>query len=178
MTLLTEIKRIKTLMQIKEDSADNVVIRPYNHETDFEQIYSHLEEVYHKIGWGAAGIWGILKSGARLGVVLEINGEVAGFYFLKENPIPEIRNSEVYDMLKDMRGIEGVGLGIFEKYKGLGLGKKLIEYPQSMGYDYIWGYQLKSLENIDDWLKRRKIYAEGGGQYITYQIFNSNEENS
>jgi len=39
------------------------------------------------------------------------------------------------------------------------------------GVDYIWGFQFKSLKNIDDWLKRRKIYFENEGLYITYQIF-------
>lgn len=178
MTLLTEIKRIKTLMQIKENSADNVVIRPYNQETDFETIYNNLEEVYHKIGWEKADIWDELEPGTQLGVVLEVNGEVAGFYFLKEETIPNDGNPEPYNTLKNMRGVEGVGLGIFKKYMGLGLGKKLIEYPKSIGYDYIWGYQLKSLENIDDWLKRREIYVETPQMYITYQIFNSNEESN
>jgi hypothetical protein len=51
----------------------------------------------------------------------------------------------------------------------------LINYPTSMGYDYVWGYQLKMLDNINDWLKRRKIYADIGNMFITYQIFNSNE---
>ena len=58
------------------------------------------------------------------------------------------------------------------------IGKQLIVYPETIGADYIWGYQLKQLDNINDWLKRRKIYHENPGMYITYQIFNNNEQSN
>jgi len=48
----------------------------------------------------------------------------------------------------------------------------MIEYPKNLGFDYIWGMQFKQLGNIQDWLKRRKIYSDDGNVYITYQIFN------
>ena len=69
-----------------------------------------------------------------------------------------------------------MALGVFSEYKNSGIGKMLIEYPKTLGVDYIWGYQLKALENINDWLKRRKIYLQTPGLYVTYQIFNDNEE--
>ena len=77
-----------------------------------------------------------------------------------------------FEDFEGAEGIEGVALGVDNQYKGLGIGKKLIEYPRNLpNVDYIWGYQLKSLKNIDDWLKRRKIYAENNYLYVTYQIF-------
>jgi hypothetical protein len=74
-----------------------------------------------------------------------------------------------------MFGIQGVALGVSSKFKNLGIGKMLINYPSTLGYDYVWGYQLRALDNINDWLKRRKIYSETGNMFTTYQIFNSNE---
>ena len=104
------------------------------------------------------------------------NGEVAGFYFLGNDQIPEIRNNETYTKLSTLKGVEGIGLGVLKKFKNLGIGKKLIEYSQRIpNVDYMWGYQLKSLKNIDDWLKRRKIYFENDGLYITYQIFKNDK---
>ena len=69
--------------------------------------------------------------------------------------------------------MEGIALGVLKEYKNKSVGKKLIEYPKSIpNVDYIWGYQFKSLKNIDDWLKRRKIYSENNVFYITYQLLN------
>ena len=178
MNLLTEITRIKKLMRLNEDVLNNVTIRQYNEETDFKQIYSRLPEIYKNIGWPVEAIWAEIEPVESISVVIDVDGKVGGFYFLRESNIPAGGDPKAYEILKDLRGVEGVALGIFEEYKGLGFGKKLINYPSTMGYDYIWGYQLKSLGNIDDWLKRRKIYADTEGLYVTYQIFNSNEQSN
>ena len=101
---------------------------------------------------------------------MTVDDEVAGFYFLTPRNLRS--NGDIVD---EMVGVQGVALGVSNKFKNMGLGKMLIEYPAELGYDYVWGQQLKQLENIDDWLKRRKIHTETGGMFITYQIFNSNE---
>jgi hypothetical protein len=46
---------------------------------------------------------------------------------------------------------------------------------EMMNLIMVWGYQFKSLKNIDDWLKRRKIYYENAGVYITYQMLKNKE---
>ena len=97
---------------------------------------------------------------------------MAGFYFICDKQIPKGGNG--YEDLKDLNGVEGIALGVLKEYKNKGVGKKLIEYPKSIpNVDYIWGYQFKSLKNIDDWLKRRKIYFENNVFYITYQIYSN-----
>lgn len=155
----------------------DVVIRTYNPDTDKKIIFNRLGEVFNKTGLGNKTIWNMIgEIDEQLSIVAEIDGEVGGFYFLKESDIPETDN-EIYQKLSQLNGIEGVALGVFKEYKQYGIGKDLIEYPKTLGYDYIWGYQLKSLENIEDWLKRRKIYYENDNLYITYQIYKNNIDN-
>jgi hypothetical protein len=159
---------------IKEDLQlnGNIVIRKITKD-DLKQIIPRLGEVFNKTGLSSQQIWGMMQhSDFNKSVVATIDDKIAGFYFFSNEQIPETRN-QIYYELKNLNGIEGVALGIFEEYKNLGIGKKLIEYTKSIpSVDYIWGYQLKSLKNIDDWLKRRKIYAENDYMYVTYQLFN------
>lgn len=171
-----EVLKENEQIDLNEDE-QNVVIRPYS-DDDFEPVFNMLTDVYSKLrGMSAGSIWTVIRSQCRgsfgLSVVVEVNGEVGGFYFLTQADLAPKEGTGITD---DMIGIQGVALGVSSKHKNLGIGKKLIEYPQTLGADYVWGYQLKDLENINDWLKRRKIYSESEGMYITYQIFNSNEE--
>lgn len=156
---------------------NNVQIRKYNRETDFKKIFPRLNEVYDKLGWTPDAIWEqIGPVDEELSVVVEVDGNVAGFYFIGGDQIIPGGDPDVYETLSKLNGIEGVALGVFPEYKNAGIGKMLIDYPATLGYDYIWGYQLKTLNNINDWLKRRKIYVQTAGLYVTCQIFNSNEE--
>ena len=171
-----EVLKENEQIDLNEDQ-QNIVIRPYS-DDDFESVFNMLPDVYSKLrGMSAGSIWTVIRSQCSksfgLSVVVEVDGGVGGFYFLTQADLPPKEGTGITD---DMVGIQGVALGVSSKYKNLGIGKKLIEYPQTLGADYVWGYQLKDLENINDWLKRRKIYSESAGMYITYQIFNSNEE--
>lgn len=170
-----EVVRDNEETQLDEDVEGDVQVRPFNEESDFEPVRDMLDDVYSKLpGASPMWIWSVIKSQCRddfsESVVLTVNGEIAGFYFLRPG---NLRPNG--DILEGMRGLQGVALGMSSKFKNMGLGKMLISYPQQLGYDYIWGQQLKELDNINDWMKRRKIYAETPGMFITYQIFNSNE---
>lgn len=161
---------IKRLVRdaIKEQK-NNITIRKLKRD-DFVEIDKNIEQVFEKTNLRKETIWGMIgKIDLELSIVALVNGKLAGFYFLKEEDIPEEHNN-VYEKLKNKRGVEGVALGVFEPYRNMGVGKELIDYTQNMDYDYIWGMQLKSLENINDWLKRRKIYYEDDFLYITYRI--------
>lgn len=160
--------------QLTENVNSNIEIRPFMAE-DFENVFDMLSDVYSKLGnISPRSIWSIISAecGADFGdsVVITVGGEVAGFYFLSPENLPE--NGDITD---EMNGIQGVALGVSSEFKNLGIGKMLINYPATLGYDYVWGYQLRALDNINDWLKRRKIYSETGNMFTTYQIFNSNE---
>lgn len=156
--------------------ASDVTIRKME-QNDFEYLKDNLANVFDKTGLNNEQIINeISHFDMNISFVAIVNDEVAGFYFLGNDQIPEIRNNEIYNKLSTLKGVEGIGLGVLKKFKNLGIGKKLIEYSQRIpNVDYMWGYQLKSLKNIDDWLKRRKIYFENDGLYITYQIFKNNK---
>jgi hypothetical protein len=156
--------------------ASDVTIRKME-ENDFDYLKNILVDVFDKTGLSNEQIVNeISHFDMNISFVAMVNDEIAGFYFLGNDQIPEIRNNETYNKLSNLKGVEGIGLGVLKKFKNLGIGKKLIEYSQKIpNVDYIWGFQLKSLRNIDDWLKRRKIYFENDGLYITYQIFKNDK---
>jgi len=154
----------------KQKEEKNVQIRKMKFE-DLPEIYNKFSEVFDKTGLSNDEIWDeIWEFDLGLSLIAEVGDEIAGFYFLADKPIPEVDGAEDYEKLKNLKGLEGMALGVLKKFKNLGIGKKLITQSQNMGFDYIWGYQLKSLKNIDDWLKRRKLYAITDTTYITYQV--------
>lgn len=154
----------------------NVTIRKMEQD-DVEYLKDNLADVFDKTGLSNEEIMDeISHFDMNISLVAVVNNEIAGFYFLGNDQIPEMKNNESYSKLSNLKGVEGIGLGVLKKFKNMGIGKKLIEYSQRIpNIDYIWGYQFKSLKNIDDWLKRRKIYFENNEFYITYQILKNDK---
>lgn len=138
---------------------------------DIKFLYNHLSNIFDRTGWSNQEVWNqISHYDKNLSVVAKINNQIAGFYFIGDDNIPE--GGKDYNILKKLKGVEGIALGILKEFKNKGVGKKLIEYPKTIpNINYIWGFQLKSLKNIEHWKKRRKIYYENEYLYITYQIF-------
>jgi GNAT superfamily N-acetyltransferase len=96
--------------------------------------------------------------------------KIIGFYLFKDINYPYQNN-----LFKNKKGIEGIALGVMEEYRNNGYGKYLINYSityLSKNYDYIWGQHLNSLNNKEDWKKRRKIMKEFSNMFITAYIFN------
>lgn len=156
----------------KKQPKGNVTITSMTSD-DQTEIFSRIGEVYRKINWKDEEIVDAILSlkPNKNSFVAKVDGELAGFYLIGPRQIPMIPGNDDYEILKDMRGAEGIALGVFPEYKNMGIGKKLIEHSRNnLDVDYIWGGQLKSLENIDDWLKRRKIYYENDNLYLTYEI--------
>mgnify|MGYP000908245831 CR=1 FL=1 len=129
----------------------------------------------------------------EISVKATYKGKVVGFYLLSENQIYDymlhymMRDYNCYSAaqcnkkhpgtikidplkFKDLNGVEGVALGVDPSHKGLGIGKKLIEYSQNLPYDYVWGQQYEHLGNIQHWIKRREVAAYFPGLYLTYQM--------
>lgn len=151
-----------------DQKLNDVTIRPLE-KSDLKYIIPNLEEILSRTGLSKETIMNIVGKYDNISIVAEVNGNVAGFYFLRYANIP---NDKINPIFKDLKGVEGILLGVIKKYQKLRIGEKLIEFPKTIpDVDYIWGYQLKSLKNIDFWLKRRKIHYENSGLYITYEIF-------
>ena len=101
-------------------------------------------------------------------MLVDENNDIKGVYLLGDSQLSSLVEDEKYVKLK---GIEGVVLAVSEEVRGQGWGNKLKDYPKTLEIDYIWGQQLKSLNNLEDWLKRRELIAETQSVFITAQIF-------
>lgn len=115
-----------------------------------------------------------------------VDGKTVGFYFLSDKqPLEQfvefflhrIGNKDFderkYNELKEKRGVQGVAVAVLPEYKGMGIGRALIELPSTLGYDYIWGAQTKMISDIGEWTKRRKVLVSSPDDFfhITYQEF-------
>ena len=96
------------------------------------------------------------------------NNKIVGFYLLKPNDI-----NDYFNVLeaKYLEGIEGISFYIEPQHRGKGIGKKLKELTKLLGYDYIWGGHDKRLNNIDHWLKTRKMVDTTEDAYYTIEIY-------
>jgi len=101
-------------------------------------------------------------------MLVDENNDIKGVYLLGDSQLSSLVEDEKYVLLK---GIEGVVLAVSEEVRGQGWGNKLKDYPKTLEIDYIWGQQLKSLNNLEDWLKRRELITETQSVFITAQIF-------
>lgn len=100
--------------------------------------------------------------------LVDNNDEIKGLYLFGDKQLSSLVQGTEYDRLK---GIEGVLLAVDKSIRGQGWGNKLKDYTSTLGFDYIWGQQLKKLNNLSDWLKRRVLIAELNNCYITLEIF-------
>jgi GNAT superfamily N-acetyltransferase len=95
-------------------------------------------------------------------VKLVLNDKIIGCYIVADKQLEE---------MPDKKGIEGIGLCILPEYRGKGYGELLKDwletYAKENDYDFIFGQHLKSLQNLDPWLKRRELYNEDEDTYYT-----------
>ena len=70
----------------------------------------------------------------------------------------------------NMNAICGDALVVDPAYRGLGYGSMLRAMPSRMNVDYVWGSQLKALNNIDDWLKRRLLVTDSQMCNVTIEL--------
>lgn len=111
--------------------------------------------------------WGISRK-------LVLGDETIGVYLLSARyPITDIvppeKSHEDLSQYASKRGVEGIALLIDPKYRGRGYGELLKNLPRQMGFDYVWGQQLHSLGNLQQWLKRRRLVADLGNVWVTLE---------
>lgn len=100
--------------------------------------------------------------------ILDENDVILGVYFIGNKQISSIISAPEYD---DLVGVEGVLLAVDESIRGFGFGNRLKDLPKTLGVDYIWGQQFKSLNNLKDWLKRRVKVGMTEFVYVTAEKF-------
>jgi hypothetical protein len=101
-------------------------------------------------------------------LLLDDQDNIKGVYILGNNQLP---SEHVQYKYVGLLGVEGLLLAVDKSVRGQGYGNKLKDYPSTLGYDYIWGQQFKSLNNLKNWLKRRELVATTDSVYITAEIF-------
>lgn len=188
-------------LDFPEDDDEEVRISHFNSE---KEIHDALK-IGLKVFEGQMSAKNLLSYLAKaadwsISVKATYKGKVVGFYLLNENQMYDyiihymVRDYKCYtfkecnqknpnsikvnpEKFRDLEGVEGVALGVDPEYKGIGIGKKLMEYSQNLPYDYIWGQQYESLDNIQHWIKRRDVAAYFPGLYLTYQMLSNNSLN-
>ncbi len=103
-------------------------------------------------------------------VALNEQGNVIGAMLLGDNQVTDFmkKGTKDYKKYSKLKGIEGVALCVDLKYRNQRIGDKLRRLPLTLDYDYIWGQQLKSLNNINNWIKfGRRIVYENDSLYVT-----------
>lgn len=103
--------------------------------------------------------------------LVDDNDKVMGLYLLGDEQISSLVMDKKIDKYWPQKGVEGVLLAIDPSIRKQGWGNKLKNYPSTLGFDYIWGQQLKTLNNLQDWLKRRVLIAQTNEVYITLEEF-------
>jgi hypothetical protein len=101
-------------------------------------------------------------------MLVDEEDNIMGLYLLGDKQLDSLVRDEKY---LELNGVEGVLLAVDKSIRGMGWGNKLKDFPKTLGFDYIWGQQLKTLNNLIDWLKRRELVGETNSVYITAEIF-------
>ena len=104
-------------------------------------------------------------------MLVDDEGIVKGAYLLGKGSPAYLMDAGQWGKYQNLKGVEGVMLTVDESIRGQGWGNKLKDYPKTLGVDYIWGQQLKGLNNLEDWLKRRELVGETDDCYITLEKY-------
>lgn len=104
----------------------------------------------------------------KLDLKICVNNEIIGIHLIEENNID-------LSEYKGKKGVEGFMFGIIPSYQRKGIGKEFIEkekiYLKQLGYNYIWGRSSLGLNNINFWLKTRRIIRENDNDFYTLMDF-------
>lgn len=109
--------------------------------------------------------------------IVAVDGDqrVIGFYILGDRDVltgtRRMEPTEDLAPYQGKKGVEGIALGVIPEVRGKGIGNRLKDYPKHLGFDYVWGLQLAELNNLQHWLKRRRLVAKSKEMYATLQDF-------
>jgi GNAT superfamily N-acetyltransferase len=100
-----------------------------------------------------------------------LDEEIIGCYLLNKEQIEiqQEQGSGNLDGYAELRGLQGVALGIRKEYRGHSFGRQLRDSVLRMTeYDYVWGYQVKTLNNLEKWIRSgRRLVGETESSYVT-----------
>lgn len=101
-----------------------------------------------------------------------LNGRMIGCYLLNEDSVYLRDDFTMYEDVSayyEKRSIHGLAIALHAEYRGLGYGKLLRAFPcRPEKYDYVWGFHVKSLNNIAEWTRfGRRIVGESPECFMT-----------
>lgn len=156
--------------KIETDDVDNIVDilhQSFGHIDDKETIKTKL---YSRMING-------------LSVKATLNNQIVGVYLVaekslkqflvdvSENKLKSHTNAKILININSIsdNGLQGIALCVDKDHRGIGIGKNLKDYYNSLNYDYIWGVQDKKLNNLKYWLNSRILVMEDDKYYCTMQ---------
>ncbi len=99
---------------------------------------------------------------------VRVDGAIVGVYLLNEGSLPfQGFPDVVVDALSDGTQVEGVALVTDPAFRGRGYGRLLRDEPARLGYDRVWGYQLRALGNLVAWRRHRELAHETEDSHVT-----------
>lgn len=101
-----------------------------------------------------------------------LDSKIIGCYLMNECPVFSPDDFILYEDIKSYsqkNGIQGVILALKSEYRGRGFGRQLRDMPLVSGkYDYCWGFHVKSLNNLGQWIRYgRRLIGEIESAYMT-----------
>ncbi len=152
------------MIKLFEEYNNNIEISLIKNDEDKKAAIAITDETFKKYG-GFSTVAGSVDF--KLSFVIKKDNEVVGTYMIGNHPMHLLGNMKHYLGLK---GIEGVALAVKPEFRGSGFGNMLKDYSiENANVDYIWGMQLRDLNNVKDWAKRRRIVSASSGLIITLQ---------
>lgn len=88
-----------------------------------------------------------------LKAIEEETNKIVGFYLLNDKLTTRQFQKFLPKFYKnlDKKVLEGVALVVLPEYQKQSIGKSLIDYTEILDFDFIFGLQVKSLNNLDFW---------------------------
>lgn len=185
LTMKNRIFRIskREILEQFAPKSGNVVYRNMKIK-DLAEIEDIIPKSFHRIGYTDYVMSTILsRSDLKKSFVAEVDGNIAGFFFIGNNEIPMASDYKGYeeeeyfvdsDYQKDLinlKGAEGVALGVNPEYKGYNIGVGLLRHMlQNSNYDYMWGGMLTSFQNMNFWKRRSKVFFDSPYVKMTYAL--------
>jgi hypothetical protein len=153
----------RSMTGVPRKQIKNLVAAPFNSQiSDFGGLNNLVDYI-------------VLKSDPQISIGIFDRNNLVGAYFLTPSNVLDVIQKNDMTALEDLskyankKGIEGIALVVNDSYKDLGLGTQLKNYSKTLGADYIFGLQYKTLGNLQHWLNRRRLVAENKGLYLTLE---------
>ena len=169
---------IKSIIKLKENIS-NVIIEPIGSQnlSDIKECLDICNIVFFK---HMSTVRSYIQQTADWDLSLKAiyDDKIVGCYILNEDSITsEVISNTGFDLsrYKYLRGLQGIGLAVLPEYRDKGIGKALREYPETMGYDYIWGMHLDSLNNLENWKKIRDVVYTSKDLHVTLKDYRKNK---